>query len=81
MVKPAFITKYLSPTDTRGARIKATSELGNVTIPYDHSASMEGAHFQAAKALCRKLKFWPCKLLQGSLKSGYAFVFPDSRMD
>lgn len=82
MVKQAIVTKYFGPTNTRGARIKATSGGGiNVTIPYAHDLSNEAAHSQAAVALCQKLKWWPCKLLQGSLKSGYAFVFADSRMD
>lgn len=33
----AIITKFLGPTNTKGARIKATSEYGSITVGY-HSA-------------------------------------------
>lgn len=36
------ITKFLAPTNNRGARIKVISARGNKVYPYDHSA--ECAH-------------------------------------
>ena len=35
-------TKYLAPTNTRGARIKVQAEWGSKTYDYDHGA--ESAH-------------------------------------
>lgn len=37
---PVITTKYLGPTNTKGARIKVASDTGHAsTYPYDHSAS------------------------------------------
>jgi hypothetical protein len=44
-------TKYLGPTDTRGARIKAWSGETSVTIPYPYELSTEDAHTEAASKL------------------------------
>jgi hypothetical protein len=46
-------TRYVSPTDTRGARIRATGGGRSLTVPYDHSAS--NAHLPAAEALAAVL--------------------------
>ncbi len=52
----AIQTKYLPPTNSRGARLKADDGDGNsVTIPRDHALSHEEAHKAAAKALCDKM--------------------------
>lgn len=41
-------TKYLHPTDTKGARIQASTSDGNaVTTPYDHACRPSEAHAQA----------------------------------
>jgi len=48
------ITKFLSPTNTRGSRIKATYWGGSVTVPYDHSLSNREVHLVAVEALLRK---------------------------
>jgi hypothetical protein len=53
----AIHTKYLSPTNTRGARIKAyTSGYGDIkgftaTIGYPHELSGVDCHFKAVKAM------------------------------
>lgn len=47
----SIITKYLPATNTRGSRIKATSWMGSVTIPYPHQFSSTEAHQEAAQAL------------------------------
>lgn len=44
-------TKYLGPTDTRGARIKAWSGATSVTIPYPYELNTEDAHTEAASKL------------------------------
>lgn len=76
----AIETKYLCPTNSRGARIKATCAGSSVTIsyPYDisgHARHRQACHRQAAEALRDKLG-WSGDLLGGCLPSGnYCFIF------
>lgn len=72
----AIRTKYLPPSNVRGARIKASDMDGNsVTISYPHEFSGEATHAEAALALCRKLG-WSGTLLGGALAPGeYVFTF------
>jgi len=73
----AIRTKYLGPTNTRGARILATDDDGNrTTIPYPYQLSGELVHRQAALALCRKLG-WAGELTAGGLGNGYVYVWQD----
>ena len=51
----AIITKFISATNTRGARIKATSWKGSITISYDCALGGE-SHHAAAQALCDKMR-------------------------
>lgn len=44
-------TKYLGPTDTKGARIRATNGARSVTIPYPYEMNVEDAHMEAADKL------------------------------
>jgi len=50
----AITTKYLAPTNSRGARIKATAAAGSVTVPYDHALNAFDNHHAAALAFARK---------------------------
>lgn len=51
----AIHTKFISPSNTRGARIKAYTSSGfTATIPYPYADSYEIAHFQAVKELVKK---------------------------
>lgn len=50
----AIQTKFIGPTNHRGARVKAYGQVGSVTVPYDYSQQREGAHHIAAKALAEK---------------------------
>lgn len=71
----AIITRYLPPTNTRGARIKATAAAGSISIPYPHEFYVEDAHRAAAIALREKLG-WTGELTTGCLPSGdYCHVF------
>ena len=51
-------TKYLPATNTRGARIKVSSWLGNKTFSYDHAANCthEAAFNEWLKEINRRLK-------------------------
>ena len=77
----AIQTKYISPTNPRGSRIKAFTETGfTVTIPYDYSLNHELVHFKAVKELIKKYSLdWNLDgMTYGGVKNGYAFCFPHS---
>lgn len=70
----AIQTRYLGPTNTRGARIKAWAAAGAVTIDYPHELSGQACHRAAAQALADKFG-WKSQYLGGQLPcGGYAFV-------
>lgn len=48
-------TKYLGPTNTKSARIKATLATASVTLPYDWELSGNGNHDRVARELAIKL--------------------------
>ena len=70
----AIETKYLGPTNFRGARIKATAQAGSITIPWDHELNVEGNHDAAARALVRKWG-WFGSWIRGALPSGRGNVY------
>jgi len=65
----AIITKYIGPTNVRGARIKATAAAGSVTIPFPHELNLYERHEKAARALLDKLD-WDFELASGELPDG-----------
>jgi hypothetical protein len=75
-----FTTKYLSATEFKGSRIKATCDKFNITIPYNDNLENEFIHFQAVKALVKKYNLdWDIsKMIHGSNDYGYVFCFPNS---
>lgn len=73
----AIVTKYHGPGNVRGSRISASDEDGNrVSVPYPYGENWRdgSTHIPAVKALCEKMG-WHGKLIQGSLKGGYVFVW------
>jgi hypothetical protein len=71
----AIQTRYFGPTNSRGARIKATAAAGSVTISYPYELSGQETHQAAAQALAKKFN-WRGDLIGGQLANGdYAFVF------
>lgn len=50
----AIITKYLSPSNVRGARIRAKCSRGGVIISFDDAVSVEQNHLDAAQLLIQK---------------------------
>jgi hypothetical protein len=70
----AIQSKFIGPTNTRPARIKATCAAGSITISHPQDLSGQAAHRQAAQALLDKLH-WGYKILGGNLPDGnYCFV-------
>lgn len=78
-MRQAIITKFLGPTNTKGARIKASCAGGSLTIPYPHELNTDDAHMFAALQLSDKLE-WSAHVsewIAGSVhthKSGYVYV-------
>ncbi len=79
----AIHTKFIAPTNTRGARIKAyTADWGDrkgfaATIPYPYQLSGEQCHFEAVKALVKKNGLdWNLKDMRyGDSADGRGFCF------
>ena len=65
----AIATKYLGPTNHRGARVKATSQAGSVTMPWDDALDVDANHARAAEALRVKLG-WSGEWAGGGLPDG-----------
>ena len=77
----AILTKYLGPTDHRGARIKAWSVTGkSVTVPYQHELEGEAVYRVALLRWLEKHRPLTSDILQraewvaGETVEGYAFV-------
>ena len=72
--------KYLSPTDFRGARVKATTTGGDsLIIGYDYALGFEGSAVEVAKQLKAKLN-WTGSMVGGHIKDGLVFVFNDKEL-
>ncbi len=69
----AILTKYLGPTNFRGARVKAIAEELSVTVPWDYALSAERNHTHAAARLAEKYE-WVGRWYGGGTMEGYAFV-------
>ena len=86
----AIHTKYLNPTNSRGARIKAyTASWGDrrgfeATIAYPYSCDGHQAHFEAVKALVAKHKLnWNLDDMRYGDSAdgrGYSFCFDNSKV-
>lgn len=67
--------RYIGPTDTKGARLKATSASGiSVTIPYPHDAPERDKPCRAVDALCDKLG-WDAAGFVGATIRGNDWAF------
>lgn len=75
-MRQAIVTKFLGPTNNRGARVKATAEAGSVTIGWDHARNIEENHREAAQRLAEKFGWHQrATLVGGALPGGgYCFV-------
>ena len=78
-----ILTKYISPSNVKGARISAHApgwNLPRVYIPYPHEKSGVDCHAEAAKALLKKAsKIKPNEAYLWSLiPGGYCFISRDN---
>ena len=70
----AIQTKFLGPTNTRPARVKAWAVAGSVTVSWDYALGIDENHRAAAAALARRYG-WGDDWTGGNLPGpGYAFV-------
>lgn len=53
----AIVTRFLPPTNTKGARVKATAKGGSVTLAWDHERDEYGNHTRAVFALVHRLEW------------------------
>ena len=79
----AIHTKYMSATNTRGARIKAYTHAGlSASVSYPYELSYELAHFEAVKELVKKHKLeWDLSEMRfgdSADGKGYVFCFANS---
>lgn len=89
----AIITKYIGPTNSRGARIKAECERGKIFFPYPYELSGDECHRAAVDALTAKFakedaaagapmhrNYWLGEYVTGQIPSGaYVHVFTGGR--
>lgn len=71
----AIVVKYLGPTDTKGARLKATCQGGSVTVAYPYHLTEELMFRLAAQQLQAKMNWLEYRLVPGALPNGdHVFV-------
>ena len=70
MTRQSIETRYLSSTNVRGVRVKATASAGSVTLGWDHTLSPAENHAAAARALCARFD-WKGTLATGCLATGH----------
>jgi hypothetical protein len=75
----AITVKYLSPTNTKGTRVKASDGDGNsVILPKDYALDSYEMAQKAAVRLCEKMD-WHGVIEGGYTKDGMVFVFSDGK--
>jgi len=68
-------TKYLSPTNTKGSRIKATTSYGkdSLIVPWNYGLELEENFAHAAMKLAKRLG-WTGEYVCGGSENGCVFV-------
>lgn len=65
----AIETKFIGPTNTKGARIKAILACKSIVIPYPYEYEETEAHHYAALSLINTLQ-WNVSIITGKLRNG-----------
>jgi hypothetical protein len=76
-MRQAIVTKYLGPTNFRGARVKASAQAGNIVIPWDDALDMDENHAAAAHKFANGRDWLAYSTLVGGALpdgTGYCFV-------
>lgn len=69
----AITTKFLGPTNSRGSRVRATSEAGSLTVAWEHALNVTENHRAAAEKLAKKLE-WAGLWYGGGTSNGFVWV-------
>lgn len=78
-MRQAIETRFLGPTNHRGARVTARANAGRVTIGWNFESSVEQNHWRAAEALAVCLGWaWGDHWVCGGSADGLGYVFVDS---
>jgi hypothetical protein len=79
----AIRTRYQCPTNTRGSRVSAKCEAGQISIPWDDALNPEENHKAACNALRAKLG-WNTEhygdMVGGEFDGCWYWVFDDKRL-
>jgi hypothetical protein len=78
-MRQSISTRYISPTNTRGSRVKARSSSGlSITLSWDDTLDSPANHTSAARALAAKLS-WCGTWVGGASPDdrGYVYVNDD----
>lgn len=70
----AITTKFIGPTNCKGARIKATADAGSITLSWDYELTADCNHIAAAKALVEKLDWGGQWFMGGVMGADNVFV-------
>ena len=76
-MRQAIVTKYLGPTDRRGARVVAYANAGKLTAPWEDAWSIEDNHAYAARMLAERYEWTERYTLAGGAlphDKGYCFI-------
>lgn len=66
-----IITKYIGPTNFKGARVKATSTSGkSITVSWNHEMNADGNHRAAMIELLNRLDWKVKQYARGNLTGG-----------
>jgi hypothetical protein len=82
MAFQAIVTKFIGPSNVRGARVKATADAGSITLSWDHALNHERNHKAAAMALASKYG-WHGRYVGGGMPSntGNVYVCDDASFE
>lgn len=89
IIHQAIETRYLSATNTRSSRIKASCDRGSIVVEWDYDLDVTENHIRAAKRLCAKFADqdkkeygtplnenpWSCHFVTGGTNKGCVHVF------
>ena len=71
--RQAIETRYLGPTNYRGARIVAVAPAGRLVISWDHELSVDENHAKAAQLFADRYN-WGGSWVGGGTRTGQVFV-------
>lgn len=79
-MRQAIVTKFLGPTNHRGARVKAMASAGSVVVSWDYAEGIDANHARAAKALADKFG-WGGSWAGGGMPGGNGNAYLDISTD